>query len=131
MISKIRNIKFTGILWGLLALYFLNISIDVTNSFAYDVPENLNYNKQESLIEVLVEKVFGFENAIAEYDEQDTDQSLQIKKNITLDVFIVPRPQIIANQIVSLDRSHNLSFYASFVKLANREIHSPPPDFIV
>lgn len=131
MTDKIRNTRFTGILWGLLALYFLNISIDVTNSFTYDIPENLSYNKQESIIEVLVEKVFGFENAIAEYDEQDADQSLQYKKNITIDAFILPgAPNCIATNYTFVTGG-KLFYHTPVLHYAYREIHSPPPDFIV
>lgn len=131
MTSKIRNIKFTGLLWGLLALYFLNISIDVTNSFAYDVPENLNYNKQESVIEMLVEKVFGFENAIAEYDEQDADQSLQTKKTITIDAFVLPAQPNNINHGFAYTEIQKLFHYTQTSRPAYREIPSPPPDSIV
>lgn len=131
MTSKIRNIKFTGILCGLLSLYFLNISIDANDSFAYDVPENLSYNKQESIVEVIVEKVFGFENAIAEYEEQDTDQSWQVKKNISVDVFLVPVPQNIENQLFNTTNIPNRFVYAAFLKPCHHEIPSPPPDFVV
>lgn len=131
MLSQIRNIKFTGILWGVLAMYFLNISVDVSNSFANDVPENLSYNKQESIIEMLVEKVFGFENAIAEYDEQDTDQSLQFKKNVTIDAFILPGQPGSINHCFAFNETQKLFHYIQTIRPAYREIHSPPPDFIV
>lgn len=56
-----------------MGLYLLNISVDTADPHPAYIPENLAYNDQESIIELVIEKVFGFENAIEEYDDQDTE----------------------------------------------------------
>ncbi|RZJ28595.1 MAG: hypothetical protein EOO48_09475 [Flavobacterium sp.] len=53
-------------------------------------PENLNYNEQESIIELLLEKALGFENAIPEYDDTDAFGETSVKKSFCIDYFILP-----------------------------------------
>ena len=57
-----------------MALYLLNISVDTVDSSPEDIPEDLNINDQESIVEIVVEKILGFENAIEEYDDHDTEE---------------------------------------------------------
>lgn len=65
------------VLWGLLGLYFLNISVDTADLNPEYIPENLSINDQESIIEIVVEKVLGFEDAIREYDDHDPEDHNQ------------------------------------------------------
>ena len=74
MISQIRNSVFTKILWGLMGLYLLNISVDTADHNTEHIPEDLSINDQESIIEIVVEKILGYENAIEEYDDNDTEE---------------------------------------------------------
>lgn len=69
-------------------MYFLNISVDATDILYYEKIENLNINNQESIIEIIIEKVFGFDNAIAEQDDNDNSQNSIFKKIKTLDFTI-------------------------------------------
>lgn len=64
-----------------MACYLLNISVDTPDGTPYGTSEDLSINDQESLIELVVEQVLGFENAIAEYDDPDADD--QHKKNVS------------------------------------------------
>lgn len=79
MLLELRQHIILKCLWGFLALHFLNVSIDVPDRNPEYVAENLSINDQESIIELVVEKFFGFENAFAEYD--DTDQEDHTKKS--------------------------------------------------
>jgi hypothetical protein len=95
--SQIRNSVFTRILWGLMGLYLLNISVDSADPYPEQIPEDLSINDQESIIEIVVEKILGYENAIEEYDDNDsedhhkkTNNKIDIIAYYTLDSNIKP-----------------------------------------
>lgn len=82
MIEKLRNNVLLRLKWGFLCLHMLNISIDFSESRAAYLPEDLSYNDQESIVEFIVEKVIGIENAFEEHqddDSQDHNQSQYYK----------------------------------------------------
>ncbi|MDN5214918.1 hypothetical protein QQ020_22755 [Fulvivirgaceae bacterium BMA12] len=85
MISRIRHSVYFRVLWGLVALYLLNISVDTADPYPDYIPEVLTINDQESFVEFFLEKILGFENAIAEYDDHDTEDHNK-KKNSKIDV---------------------------------------------
>ncbi|PKA99478.1 hypothetical protein B0O79_3190 [Flavobacteriaceae bacterium MAR_2009_75] len=85
MLSQIRNSVFTKILWGLIALHLLNISVDTADPNPQHIPEDLSFNDQESIIEIVIEKVLGYEDAIKEYDDHDTEDHNK-KTNIKIDL---------------------------------------------
>ncbi len=70
-----------------MAAFLLNLSVDAPDPFPDYLPENLTHNEQESITEWVVEQLLGFENAFAEYDDDDTEerhQKLQVKLDATL-----------------------------------------------
>ncbi len=69
----------------MMALYLLNLSVDPPNPHPTHIPEDLSINKQESIIEIVVEKILGYENAIKEYDDHDTENNNK-KKNVKIDL---------------------------------------------
>ena len=83
-----RNNKIIRLFWFVLGLYFLNISVDATDSLYAEKKENLAINNQESIIEIVIEKVFGFDNAIAEQDDNDNSQNSIFKKIKNLDYIV-------------------------------------------
>ncbi|MDG4715339.1 hypothetical protein [Winogradskyella marincola] len=85
MLSRIRNSVFTKILWGIIGLYLLNISIDPADPNPEHIPEDLTFNDQESIIEIVLEKVLGYEDAIKEYDDYDTEDH-NTKTNVKIDL---------------------------------------------
>jgi len=85
-----RNSKFTKILWGLMSLYLLNISVDSADHNSQNIPENLTINDQGSIAEIIVEQVLGYETAIKEHDENDSED--HNKKTITKIDLLVPYP---------------------------------------
>lgn len=70
----------------LLCLHFINVSIDVNRPASWLVKEDLGINKQESLIEFIIEKVLGYQKAMGEYQEPGTDDDGLIKKAASLDL---------------------------------------------
>jgi hypothetical protein len=57
-----------------LAMHILNISVDMPDGNPDSVPEDLTINDQESMVELVLEKCVGIENAIAEHDEADDEE---------------------------------------------------------
>ncbi|WP_443939495.1 hypothetical protein [Pedobacter sp. MW01-1-1] len=126
MISRIRNSIFTKFLWGFIGLYLLNISVDTTDPNPEYIPEDLSINDQESVIEILVEKVFGFEDAIKEYDDHDTDEHTK-KQTLKIDllVHVIITPNMEHNQ--TFERKKYYPDEEARMKSGFLKIDSPPP----
>jgi hypothetical protein len=122
-----RNRYFVRYFWGLMSLYLINISIDPPDRKPHYLSEDLSFNEQESIVELLIEKVLGYENAILEQDDDDASNKSNLKKNLTIDIFILPP----ANN--ELDKSFLSGLRAKFpeYKLISVkpyiEKYSPPP----
>ncbi len=56
----------------LMALHILNCSADAPDLNPEWVPEDLSYNDIETIAELVVEHVWGIENAFPEHDENDS-----------------------------------------------------------
>lgn len=109
-----------------MGIYLLNISVDADDPHPQNILEDLTYNDQESIIEIFVEKILGFENAIEEYDDHDTED--HNTKNIDkLDLivhfsveFTNSQPDYNTRRRVYFDYKVNLT--KGFLQL-----NSPPP----
>lgn len=88
MILQSGPFKINQILCFLLAAYLLNISVDAPDVLS-NKTEDLTFNDQESVIEIVVEKILDFENSIQELDDNDTEQQSPIKKNLQIDHYIL------------------------------------------
>jgi hypothetical protein len=78
MLSSLRNSWISTGLWALLALYFLNISIDAQEPIIFR--ENLSVNEQESVVEFIAEIVFGYSSAFLELKDLEDETNLQFSK---------------------------------------------------
>ena len=68
-----------------MALYLLNISVDMADPMPRFVPEDLSYNDQESIVEIVVEQLLGYEDAFEEFDDADSsDQNSKTPIKIDL-----------------------------------------------
>lgn len=65
--------------------YLLNISVDTADPHPNHIPEDLSINDQESIVELILEQILGYENAIEEYDDNDTGEH----KNTTVDIKLI------------------------------------------
>lgn len=126
MLQSLQNNAILRSLWGLMSLYVLNCCIDVPNS--HFVKEDLNLNKQESILELIIEKLLGFENAVAEYEDCDTDSNTSVKKNITIDVFVAPSHAIVIEKDYSGIGKQKPITESQKALIPFFEIHSPPPE---
>lgn len=109
-----------------MGLYLLNVSVDTPDLYPEHIPEDLSFNDQESIIEIIVEKVLGYENAIEEYDDHDTKDHNE-KKNVKIDLLVY---QVTTNEDFQRKLIEEKSLYHNYeARLANgfKEIDSPPP----
>lgn len=92
--QKFRESTFNRLIWLFFALFIFNFSIDVPDIDNDSVSENLAYNDIESISEFVLESVLGFENAIPEHDEDDSDEKRDFHKKVDL----YNQQQVLLNQ---------------------------------
>ena len=114
-------------LCGFLALYLLNISVDSPDPNPEGIPEDLSINDQESIIEMVIEKVMGFENAVAEYDDHDPSRETSLKKGLSVDHFILSSWHLKAGRVLFFDLDQTNAFYLAHLRKIYLDISSPPP----
>jgi uncharacterized protein YlzI (FlbEa/FlbD family) len=126
VLNQIRNSVFTKILWGLIGLHLLNISVDTADPNPERIPEDLSINDQESIVEIVVEKVFGYENAIKEYDDHDTEDHNK-KTNVKIDLTTHNIVDNALNQSHIETTIHKFPDYNSFLTNGFQKLDIPPP----
>ena len=115
-----------------MALHILNCSIDSPDAQPDYIPENLNYNDIESVTELVIEQIMGFDNVIPEQDEHDTEDggSISIAKilfycqhisifSLTITQDVLPS----AECLIHYRNTYNSQFH--------HEIVPPPPKKMV
>lgn len=109
-----------------MGLYLLNISVDIADPNPKHIPEDLSFNDQESIVEILVEKVFGFEDTFKEYDDHDTEDHNK-KKNVKIEllVYFNKTNKLVNNQFD--ERKKLYPDYEALLRKGFNEINSPPP----
>lgn len=127
MFKEIRTHFYIRLFCGLMALYLFNCSVDAPDAFAEYLPENVLINDQDSIVEIIVEQLLGFDDAITEYDDSEDGHGYTAKKTFATDIFILPVFTVYSlnfntdcNTIKG--RNENLHLIPYF------EIHSPPPE---
>ncbi|QNR24591.1 hypothetical protein [Croceimicrobium hydrocarbonivorans] len=125
MISILRNSKALSLLWGIMAFYLLNISVDTRDFQANDIPEDLSFNDQESMVEIIVEQILGYEDAFIEYDDPDTEES-QSQNSLKIEALINPylfigKPLFIDESLMAFS-----TFFAGTLP-GHFNIDNPPP----
>ena len=126
MLSQIRNSVFSKILWGLMGLYLLNISVDTADPNPEHIPENLSINDQESIVEIVVEKILGYENAIEEYDDHDTEDHNK-KSNVKIDLATHSLVDNALNQSLIESTRHKFLDYNTYLTNGFQKLDIPPP----
>lgn len=123
----LRNSVSLRIFWALMSLYLLNISVDSPDKYPDYVPEDLTINDQESIIEILVEKVLGYGDVFEEYDDPDKEDhnngsSLKIKltlhKNELTD----------SNNIWLLQKKKKFRQHIAVLAQRCPKLETPPPE---
>lgn len=127
MFNLIRHSRATRFLWGFMALYFLNISVDTVDAFPNHIPEDLSFNDQESIIEIVVEKVLGYENAIEEHDDPDTENHTK-KSDIKIDFIPLYITSKNYQETVTTTLKSNCFNADSNLLIEHHELNNPPPE---
>ena len=115
------------LVWMFMAAQILNCSVDMPDIQPDYIPENLSYNDMESIIEIVLEKVFKIENAIVEYDEKDIDDRIgfEIEKQFTFfyqrDIKYDP---VFDNKLTAVV---SINYLDQFFLQFHPEIVPPPP----
>lgn len=128
MLNAIRNKRGLRLFCAFMALYLLNCSVDTSDIRPDYVPEDLSFNDQENLIEIIIEKVLGFENAIPENEDVDSENNSIFKKIISVTFYVLPNFEVNTNDEIYESNSDNISYNEANVLKPYFEIHSPPPE---
>lgn len=109
-----------------MGLYLLNISVDTADLNPENIPEDLSFNDQESIVEIVVEQVLGYENAIKEYDDHDSEDH-NAKKSVKIDLLvnITKTENNAPNHFIERKTRH--PEYEARLTNGFEEIDSPPP----
>lgn len=109
-----------------MGLYLFNISVDAPDTDPEHIPEDLSFNDQESIVEIVVEKVLGFEDAIKEYDDHDTEDHNN-KKNVKIDLLVHAARTNDNNQSQFIERKRLYPDYEVRLTSGFIEVDCPPP----
>jgi hypothetical protein len=123
-----RQQKAVRFLWLVMALHIFNVSVDSMDLLPAYLPEDLNINDCESIVELVLEDVLGIKGAIAEHDEPESEES----ENIALKkLFALPQAKVRLALVPALPTCHSAPIFAEytnpFVASVYTELVSPPP----
>lgn len=112
----------------LMAFHIFNISVDAPDADPDSQPEDLSYNDMESVVEIILEKYLGFDNAIAEHDEPDDDSdnstTIEIVKDLSVTDFYTCDFSIsIPCNTLTIETPYDIAFASDYIS----EIIPPPP----
>lgn len=109
-----------------MGLFLLNISVDSVDPYPDYIPEDLSFNDQESIIEIVVEKILGFENAFEEYDDPDGEDHNK-KNNVKVNLLVHFYANYKSPHLLTLQNSRHFPDYGTVLTSGFEEIDSPPP----
>ncbi|PKQ46158.1 hypothetical protein [Confluentibacter flavum] len=127
MFHHIRNNTTVRFLWGFMALYFLNISVDTVDPYPNYIAEDLSFNDQESIVEIIVEQVLGFENAIEEHDDPDTEEHTE-KNNLKIGFIPLYASNGNNRESIATVLKQICHHPDSNVSVGHHQLNNPPPE---
>ncbi|WP_375324517.1 hypothetical protein [Flagellimonas sp. GZD32] len=126
MFEAIRNHTLTKLFWALLGLYLLNSSVDTPDAYPDYIPEDLSYNDQESILEFVVEKMLGYEEAFEEHDEPDSEEHNK-KNNGKINFFVDAHDESNSPNFNLLSKRKSFDYASAFLANGFLNIDTPPP----
>ncbi|APY12722.1 hypothetical protein BWZ22_00320 [Seonamhaeicola sp. S2-3] len=109
-----------------MSLHILNISVDAPDVKPDYIPEDLGYNDMESVVEIVLEQILGFEDAIPEQEDDDTSQGLL--NHSFVPVFYQKQFNYSVLLHDNFIEKKHISFYKDkYFKQFQPEISTPPP----
>jgi hypothetical protein len=109
-----------------MSIYLLNLSVDTSDALPNHFPEDLTINDQESIIEIIVEQILGFENAIKEYDDIDNEEHNK-KTNSKLEIFDQKPINYCIRQPFIKESKQKFNTQRSHLTLGFNQLETPPP----
>ena len=109
-----------------MGIYLLNISVDTADPSAHYLPEDLSFNDQESFVELILEQVLGYENAIKEYDDPDAEEHTQ-QENTKIECLLLPSRAMGSAYLAITEKGRLYLDYTAPLSNGYWEIDSPPP----
>ncbi|WP_373017898.1 hypothetical protein [Muriicola sp.] len=128
MIGRIRHSVFTRFLAGIMGLYLLNLSVDTIEQVPSFSPQDLTVNDQESIVELVVEKVLGYEDAIKETDDRDREEHNE-KNNTKVDFLVWEATHRKADPFTSPSTKNRFLHPNTLLTAGFKAIDTPPPRF--
>ncbi|GLU44708.1 hypothetical protein Musp01_23320 [Muricauda sp. NBRC 101325] len=100
--------------------------MDTPDPYPDYIPENLTYNDQESILELVAEKMLGYDDAFEEHDEPDSEEHNK-KNNGEINFFVEVQKEHRSQKFYDLPK--NRMFVDPFAFLSNGfpKIDTPPP----
>ena len=131
MLRSLEESKFIRFFWFCLMLHVLNCSVDIPDPNGQHVSENLSFNDQESIVEIFVEKILGYGNVIAEYDDVDGRKHDKMQINYSLDLlFFNDFKSYTREEIDYKEDGRSTFFYLKNYSLEYIKNFLHPPEFI-
>ncbi len=128
MISSLRVNNNIRILWVLLVLHLLNISVNTVEPKLEHSSEDLMINEQESVVEIIVEQVLGYEETFIEYEDDETQEHKTDNKNNVLKQFLINFFESSSDvKLVSINKNNHFLDHEARLTNSFNEIDSPPP----
>ncbi|MFO7720818.1 MAG: hypothetical protein R6W85_10320 [Gillisia sp.] len=109
-----------------MGLYLLNISVDPADLNPDHIPENLNLNEQESIVEIIVEKILGYEDAIAEYDDHENEDHNK-KNTVKINLLFLYTAERSNSEPISEISKQKYQRYKALLTKGHYQIDTPPP----
>lgn len=109
-----------------MGLYLLNISVDSPDPNPESIPEDLSINDQESIIEIVLEKILGNENAIEEYDDNDKEDHNK-KTNFKIDIIAQYTVDSSIKQSFTEATKQKFPDYNTYLTSGFQKLDIPPP----
>ncbi len=109
-----------------MGLYLLNISVDMADPNPEHIPEDLSINDQESIVEIVVEQVLGYEDAFKEYDDNDSEDHNK-KSHVKIDLTTHYIKEVALNHKIIVTASRKFPDYNAFLTKGFQKLDIPPP----
>ncbi len=126
MLSQLGNSVFIRIFWGLMGIYLFNISVDTADLKPESIPEDLSLNDQESIVEIIIEQVLGYEDAFKEYDDNDNNDQNR-KTNLKLELIYQHYVDSSIKKSLTENKKQKFPHYSAYLTYGFQRLDIPPP----
>ncbi len=111
-----------------MGFYLLNISVDAADPNPEHIPEDLSINDQESIVEIVIEQILGYEDTFKEYDDHDPEDHNK-KNTVKIDIFTQYALHSIINQSFIKTTKSGFPDRSTYLTDGFHQLDAPPPKF--